>query len=226
MYSPNDVSCLWDKWTSFKHPRSRRDLTLDKSAKRASVGVNVVAYVTGGLLNKLDQREQSPVTPAGQRSNAISRLNIEDPLPRRLGCGPAGGQEPARRQAADGGMAASNQTAEIPRRCGSEPVPVSGHVHARPGTNSPSVRMSRTKSSANTSKMAGSCSRMPVDGSPVRPQLPAADGAVVSPLIHSNASTPEHGNFSVEERRHRTADSVKRREPGSGAIMPSLAVSV
>ncbi|HLJ11867.1 MAG TPA: DUF4159 domain-containing protein, partial [Planctomycetaceae bacterium] len=58
MYSPNDLSCLWDKWTSFQIPgRSQELLTMIDKATR--VGVNVVAYVTGReILNKFEQQEQ------------------------------------------------------------------------------------------------------------------------------------------------------------------------
>jgi len=62
MYSPNDVSCLWDKWTSFDIPTRPKEL-LSMITKATSVGVNVVAYVTGReILNKLDQREQALVS--------------------------------------------------------------------------------------------------------------------------------------------------------------------
>jgi hypothetical protein len=62
MYSPHDISCLWDKWTSFEIPTRPKEL-LSMINKATSVGVNVVAYVTGReILNKLDQREQAIVS--------------------------------------------------------------------------------------------------------------------------------------------------------------------
>jgi hypothetical protein len=57
MYSPDDISCLWDKWTSFDLPRRPKAL-LPMITKATRVGVNVVAYVTGReLLNKWDRGE-------------------------------------------------------------------------------------------------------------------------------------------------------------------------
>jgi hypothetical protein len=58
IYSPHDLSCLWDKWTSFKVPDRPQALVsmIDKATK---VGVNIVAYVTGReILNKIQQQEQ------------------------------------------------------------------------------------------------------------------------------------------------------------------------
>jgi hypothetical protein len=65
MYSPNDLSCLWDKWTSFVIPERPKEL-LSMITKATSVGVNVVAYVTGReVLNKIEQQERVPtgITP-------------------------------------------------------------------------------------------------------------------------------------------------------------------
>lgn len=59
IYSPNDWSCLWDKWTSFEVPRRKVELVsmIDKANR---VGVNVIAYATGReLVNKLDQQDQA-----------------------------------------------------------------------------------------------------------------------------------------------------------------------
>jgi hypothetical protein len=58
IYSPHDLSCLWDKWTSFKVPERPQSLVsmIDKATR---VGVNIVAYVTGReILNKIQQQEQ------------------------------------------------------------------------------------------------------------------------------------------------------------------------
>jgi hypothetical protein len=64
MYSPDDISCLWDKWTSFEIPTRPQEL-LTMITKATQVAVNIVAYVTGReILNKLDQREQALVSAA------------------------------------------------------------------------------------------------------------------------------------------------------------------
>ena len=58
MYSPDDLSCLWDKWTSFDVPGRPKEL-LSMITKATHVGVNVVAYVTGReILDKITQQEQ------------------------------------------------------------------------------------------------------------------------------------------------------------------------
>ena len=57
MYSPDDISCLWDKWTSFDVSRRPKELN-QMITKSTRVGVNVVAYVTGReLMNKIDRQE-------------------------------------------------------------------------------------------------------------------------------------------------------------------------
>jgi hypothetical protein len=57
IYSPHDLSCLWDKWTSFDVPKRRRELVA-MITKANRVGVNVVAYVTGReLVDKLTRQE-------------------------------------------------------------------------------------------------------------------------------------------------------------------------
>ncbi|MBS0266877.1 MAG: DUF4159 domain-containing protein [Planctomycetes bacterium] len=59
IYSPHDLSCLWDKITSFKVPNRPQSLVsmIDKATR---VGVNIVAYVTGReILKKLEQQEQA-----------------------------------------------------------------------------------------------------------------------------------------------------------------------
>jgi hypothetical protein len=64
MYSPYDLTCLWDKWTSFDIPGRSKDL-LALVARATRVGVNVVAYVTGReILNKIQQQEQMAVNTA------------------------------------------------------------------------------------------------------------------------------------------------------------------
>ena len=67
IYSPHDLSCLWDKWTSFEIPRRSKDL-LALIARATRVGVNVVAYVTGReILNKIQQQEQIAVNVAADK---------------------------------------------------------------------------------------------------------------------------------------------------------------
>lgn len=57
IYSPHDVSCLWDKWTGYEIPTRPKEL-LTMIGKATRVGINVVAYVTGReILDKLTQRE-------------------------------------------------------------------------------------------------------------------------------------------------------------------------
>lgn len=46
IYSPNDYSCLWDKWTSFTLPK-RTAQAVAMITKATNVGVNVIAYATG-----------------------------------------------------------------------------------------------------------------------------------------------------------------------------------
>jgi Domain of unknown function (DUF4159) len=58
MYAPDDLACLWGKWTSFDLPRRPKELST-MITKATQVGVNVVAYVTGReIINKLQQQEQ------------------------------------------------------------------------------------------------------------------------------------------------------------------------
>lgn len=64
MYSPHDLSCLWDKWTSFEVPGRPKELD-GMVRKSTQVGVNIVAYVTGReLLNKKEREEQVLATNA------------------------------------------------------------------------------------------------------------------------------------------------------------------
>jgi hypothetical protein len=67
IYSPYDLSCLWDKWTSFEIPGRSKEL-LALIARATRVGVNVVAYVTGReILNKIQQQEQLGVSAAADK---------------------------------------------------------------------------------------------------------------------------------------------------------------
>lgn len=54
IYSPEDVSCLWDKWT-IQTPSNRPNSLTTAIAKSMRIGVNVIAYATGReLRNKLE----------------------------------------------------------------------------------------------------------------------------------------------------------------------------
>jgi hypothetical protein len=62
MYSPVDLACLWDKYTSFDVPGRPKEL-MAMISKATRVGVNIVAYVTGReILNKIQQQEQVVTT--------------------------------------------------------------------------------------------------------------------------------------------------------------------
>jgi Domain of unknown function (DUF4159)/Prenyltransferase and squalene oxidase repeat len=67
MYSPDDISCLWDKWTSFEVPRRTKEMN-SMITKATRVGVNIVAYVTGReLIDKLTRSEQVVVDAGNDR---------------------------------------------------------------------------------------------------------------------------------------------------------------
>ncbi|RPI87429.1 MAG: DUF4159 domain-containing protein, partial [Planctomycetaceae bacterium] len=74
IYSPGDLSCLWDKWTSFQVPRRPPEL-VGMITRASQVGVNIVAYVTGReVLNKLEREATAPV---GEADDAIERDLVE-----------------------------------------------------------------------------------------------------------------------------------------------------
>lgn len=67
IYAPDDLSCLWDKWTSFKVPK-RPAALIDMIDRSTRVGINVVAYVTGReIADKLTKAEQALVNAAPDR---------------------------------------------------------------------------------------------------------------------------------------------------------------
>ncbi|MGQ0634475.1 MAG: DUF4159 domain-containing protein [Planctomycetaceae bacterium] len=75
IYSPDDISCLWDKWTSFAIPHRPQALnTMITKAMR--VGVNVVAYVTGReLFDKIARDAQvQPDTPIDRVERDLLKL--------------------------------------------------------------------------------------------------------------------------------------------------------
>jgi hypothetical protein len=56
IYSPSDLSCLWDKWTPVDIDRPKKSVATITKAMYA--GINIVAYATGrAIVNKLDQRK-------------------------------------------------------------------------------------------------------------------------------------------------------------------------
>ncbi len=56
-FTPQDVSCLWDKWSP-RPPANRSPQLSAMITKATRIGVNVIAYATGReLLQKLDQDE-------------------------------------------------------------------------------------------------------------------------------------------------------------------------
>ncbi len=60
-FTPQDVSCLWDKWQQ-RPPENRPASLATMIIKATQVGVNVVAYATGReLLKKLEQTESFAV---------------------------------------------------------------------------------------------------------------------------------------------------------------------
>jgi hypothetical protein len=74
IYSPHDLSCLWDKWTSFQVPSRPKELVA-MITRANQVGVNIVAYVTGReLLTKLDR---PALAASGQIEEQIERDLLE-----------------------------------------------------------------------------------------------------------------------------------------------------
>ncbi len=66
VYSPRDLSCLWDKWTVFEMP-NRPAVMTSMITKATQVGVNVVAYATGREppTNRLDRPRAQEITTEG-----------------------------------------------------------------------------------------------------------------------------------------------------------------
>jgi hypothetical protein len=76
IYSPDDVSCLWDKWSIYDPPQ-RTAAIQSLIAKSMRIGVNVTAYATGGtLLNKLQQQEIANQAETPQKLIADGYLKI------------------------------------------------------------------------------------------------------------------------------------------------------
>jgi hypothetical protein len=56
IYSPNGLSCLWDKWTPVNINRPGKSVSMIDLAMHA--GINIVAYATGrAIVNKLERRK-------------------------------------------------------------------------------------------------------------------------------------------------------------------------
>jgi hypothetical protein len=57
MYLPEDVACLWNKWSSFDIPNRPPEL-VTMIARSTRIGANIVAYVTGReIMNKFERQE-------------------------------------------------------------------------------------------------------------------------------------------------------------------------
>lgn len=70
IYAPDDLGCLWDKWTQFDVP-NRVPQMKTAIAKAMRIGVNVIAYATGReLKNKLETPE---VLAGDDKSKEIER---------------------------------------------------------------------------------------------------------------------------------------------------------
>jgi len=67
IYSPDDLSCLWDKWSVSERPAWQTAM-IDKNMK---IGVNVVAYATGREI--LDKFKQAKLHATGGAEDRIER---------------------------------------------------------------------------------------------------------------------------------------------------------
>src|SRR5262245_23403867 len=67
IYSPDDLSCLWDKWTGYE-VAGRPPPLAAMIARATRAGANVVAYATGRRIrNKLERQEIAPPSAAPDR---------------------------------------------------------------------------------------------------------------------------------------------------------------
>ena len=67
IYAPNDLSCLWDKWSVSERPAWQK-LMIEENMK---IGVNVVAYATGREI--LDKFKQAELHATGGAEDRIER---------------------------------------------------------------------------------------------------------------------------------------------------------
>jgi hypothetical protein len=67
IYSPDDLSCLWDKWSVSERPAWQREMI----KKNMRIGVNVVAYATGREI--LDKFKQAELHATGGAEDRIER---------------------------------------------------------------------------------------------------------------------------------------------------------
>lgn len=74
VYSPNDYSCLWDKWM-VAPPKNRPPQMTQRINKALSVGTNIVAYVTGRDPPSKIERQDLPV--AQQLKDEVERGQIQ-----------------------------------------------------------------------------------------------------------------------------------------------------
>jgi hypothetical protein len=67
IYSPEDLSCLWDKWTGFE-VFARPPALSAMIARATRAGANVVSYATGRrILNKMERQDSVPGSAAPDR---------------------------------------------------------------------------------------------------------------------------------------------------------------
>lgn len=74
VYSPNDYSCLWDKWM-VASPKKRNLQLTQRINKAMSVGTNVVAYVTGR--NPPSKTERQDLAISKRREDELERSQIQ-----------------------------------------------------------------------------------------------------------------------------------------------------
>lgn len=76
IYSPNDIGCLWDKWTPFALP-GRKPETSAMITKAMQIGVNVAAYAAGREPLSSLAAQQQVVQKTGDDKTAIARGFLE-----------------------------------------------------------------------------------------------------------------------------------------------------
>jgi hypothetical protein len=70
MYSPDDISCLWDKWARHDPPR-RTPEAKAMIGRGIQVGVNIAAYVTGREPPK--SLDEAPIAPSDEPKDQVER---------------------------------------------------------------------------------------------------------------------------------------------------------
>lgn len=74
VYSPNDYACLWDKWM-VAPPKNRNFQLIQRINKALSVGVNVVAYVTGR--NPPDKLKRQDLAVSSKVEDELERSQVQ-----------------------------------------------------------------------------------------------------------------------------------------------------